>query len=218
MKDHHADGDGDLRYRRGQVRWRGASVTATTTRARQADRRREELLATGLRLFAERGFRATTIGDIATATGTAHGLVYHYFRSKDELLAAILARYSFLPRLRELLALSPDRAASEVLTEVAVGFSALLDARTDLLRLVVAESQTNPIVAAALGRVTEEGEALLVAYLRARIAAGELREHDPSVPARALFWAVITRHLGPARDDAFARDLVAVILDGIRIR
>lgn len=63
-----------------------------TTRARQADLRRDELLATCLRLFAEQGFKATTIADIAAATDTAHGLVYHYFRSKDELLVAILER------------------------------------------------------------------------------------------------------------------------------
>jgi AcrR family transcriptional regulator len=193
-------------------------MTAATTRARQADRRREEMLSTGLRLFAERGFRSTTIADIAAATGTAHGLVYHYFRSKDELLSAILERYSFLPRLRELLAVSPDRPASEVLTDIAVGFSRMLDERADLLRLVIAESGSNPRVAEALGRVTGEGQAILVAYLRARIEAGELRPHDTTVPARALFWAVITKHLGPVEDDDFERDLVAILLDGIRVQ
>jgi AcrR family transcriptional regulator len=171
-----------------------------------------------LRLFAERGFRGTTIADIAAATGTAHGLVYHYFRSKDELLAAILERYSFLPELRSLLAVSPDRPAAEVLTEVAAGFSRMLDERPELLRVVVTESQTNPVVAAALAYVTDEGLAAMSDYLRARIGAGELRVHDPTVPARALFWAIITKHLGPAGADGFEIDLVDVLLDGIRPR
>lgn len=192
--------------------------TRVTTRSRQADVRRDELLATGLRLFAEHGFKATTIADIAAATDTAHGLVYHYFRSKDELLAGILEHYSFLPRLRELLALSPERPAAEVLVEVAVGFSQMLEERKDLLRLVVAESGANPVVAAALGRVTQEAEQLLVAYLRARINAGELRDHDPAVPSRALFWALITKHLGSAEIDDFERDLVVILLDGIKAR
>jgi AcrR family transcriptional regulator len=189
-----------------------------STRAFQADRRKDEILAAGLKLFAERGFRATTIADIASATGTAHGLVYHYFRSKEHLLGAVLERYSFLPRLRELLAISHERPASEVLVDVAVGFSRMLRDRTDLIRLVVAESQTNPIVSEALGEVTREGEELLVAYLSARIEAGELKPHDPSIPARALFWTLITRQLGAPSDDAFPRDLVAVLLDGIRAR
>ena len=193
-------------------------MSAQTARARQADQRRAELIEAALRLFAERGFRATTIADIATATGTAHGLVYHYFASKDELLEAVLDRYAYLPQLQEVLAVSPDRPASEVLTEIAVGLSAMLRDRPEVLRLVVTESPTNPIVAAALAHVTEEGLALLTDYLRARIVAGELRMHDPSVPARALFWAIITKHLGPADADGFETDLVGVLLDGIRAR
>jgi TetR/AcrR family transcriptional regulator, cholesterol catabolism regulator len=193
-------------------------VSAHTARARQADQRRSELIDAALRLFAEQGFRATTIADIATATGTAHGLVYHYFSSKDELLEAVLQRYTFLPRLRALLAVSPDRPASEVLTEIAIGLSAMLGDRPEILRLVVAEAPTNPIVAGALAHVTDEGLSLLTEYLRARMAAGELRAHDPSVPARALFWAIITKHLGPADADGFVTDLVAVLLDGIRAR
>lgn len=187
-------------------------------RAIQADRRRVELIDASLRLFAEQGFRATTIADIAAATGTAHGLVYHYFRSKDELLEAILERYAFLPRLQSILAVSPDRPAAEVLAEIAHGLSHVLGERPELLRLVVAESATNPIVAQALARVTEEGLALVTGYLRARIKAGELRIHDPSVPARALFWAIITKHLGPTDADGFETDLVEVLLDGIRAR
>lgn len=193
-----------------------SSKARSTPRAAQADRRRAELIDVALRLFAERGFRGTTIADIAAATGTAHGLIYHYFRSKEELLAAILERYTFLPQLRALLAVSPDRPAAEVLTEVALGFSRVLDERPELLRLVIGESATNPVVAQALGRITEEGLAAMTDYLRARIAAGELRVHDPTVPARALFWAIITKHLGPADADGFEADLVAVLLDGIR--
>jgi AcrR family transcriptional regulator len=193
-------------------------MTQPTRRAQQADRRREELLAVGLRLFAERGVRGTTINDLGIATGTAHGLVYHYFTSKDELLAAILERYSFLPRLRALLAVSPDRPAAEVLTDIAVGFSGMLDERSDLLHLVVAESRTNPVVADALARITDEALVLLTAYLEARIAAGELRHHDPTVPARTLFWAIITKHLGPPQPDSFETDLVEVLLGGIRAR
>lgn len=153
-----------------------------------------------------------------TSGGTAHGLVYHYFRSKDELLEAILEQYSFLPQLQSLLAVSHERPAADVLAEIAAGFSHVLDERPELLRLVVAESQTNRVVAAALARVSEEGLVAMTAYLRARIAAGELRVHDPTVPARALLWAIITKHLGPPNADGFEADLVEVLLDGIRAK
>jgi AcrR family transcriptional regulator len=191
-------------------------MALSTSRARRADARRDELLRVALRLFAERGFDGTTIADIATATGTAHGLVYHYFASKNDLLLAVLERFSFLPELRRLLDVSSERAASDVLTEIAVRFSALLGERSDLLRLVSRESQTNPMVAAALAGVMGEGTEVISAYLDARIAAGELRPHDITVPARALFWAIVTMHLAQSPEDGFEAALVDVLLNGLR--
>ena len=55
---------------------------------RTADRRRE-LLDAAARVFALKGFHASRVGDIATEAGVAHGLLYHYFRSKDEVLETI---------------------------------------------------------------------------------------------------------------------------------
>ena len=188
----------------------------SASRSRQADARRDELLQTALQLFAQRGFEGTTIADIATATGTAHGLVYHYFASKNELLLAVLERFSFLPELRRLLDVSPGREAAEVLTEIALRFSALLRERADLLRLVSRESQTNPIVATALAGVMLEGTQVISSYLDARVAAGELRAHDTTVPARALFWALVTMHLAQAPQDGFEVALVEVLLNGLR--
>jgi AcrR family transcriptional regulator len=193
-----------------------ASTVRATSRTRQADARRDELLRVALRLFAERGFDRTTIADIATATDTAHGLVYHYFSSKSDLLLAVLERFSFLPELRRLLDVSPEREAAEVLTQIAVRFSALLRERADLLRLVSRESQSNPIVAAALAGVMAEGTEVISAYLDARITAGELRPHDTTVPARALFWALVTMHLAQAPQDGFEAALVDVLLNGLR--
>jgi len=40
-------------------------------------------------VFARKGFRAARVGDIAEEAGVAHGLLYHYFRSKDEVLETI---------------------------------------------------------------------------------------------------------------------------------
>jgi AcrR family transcriptional regulator len=55
---------------------------------RAADRRRE-LLDAAVLVFARKGFRASRVGDIAEEAGVAHGLLYHYFRSKEEVLETI---------------------------------------------------------------------------------------------------------------------------------
>ena len=42
-----------------------------------------------MRVFAHRGYHTSRVGDIAEEAGVAHGLLYHYFRSKEELLETI---------------------------------------------------------------------------------------------------------------------------------
>jgi AcrR family transcriptional regulator len=56
---------------------------------------KERLLDAGLRLFAERGYRGTTVGDVELAAGLAPraGALYKHFGSKKELLAAVVERH-----------------------------------------------------------------------------------------------------------------------------
>jgi AcrR family transcriptional regulator len=52
----------------------------------------QRILRVAERLFAQKGFRATTVRDIARAAHVTHPLVYHYFGSKRGLLAAAVER------------------------------------------------------------------------------------------------------------------------------
>ena len=51
--------------------------------------RRSELVRAAVRVFARDGFHGSRVGDIAEESGVAHGLLYHYFRSKDDVLETI---------------------------------------------------------------------------------------------------------------------------------
>ncbi len=53
------------------------------------DHRQREVVAAAAREFADRGFHATSIQDLVTATGLTAGGLYHYIVSKDELLVRI---------------------------------------------------------------------------------------------------------------------------------
>jgi AcrR family transcriptional regulator len=57
--------------------------------AERATDRRRELVDAAVRVFARDGFHASRVSDIAEEAGVAHGLLYHYFRSKDEVLETI---------------------------------------------------------------------------------------------------------------------------------
>ena len=52
----------------------------------------ERLVEVALRLFADRGFEATSVQDVVSTVGVTKGAMYHYFDSKDDLLAEIYAR------------------------------------------------------------------------------------------------------------------------------
>jgi AcrR family transcriptional regulator len=67
------------------------SATPPTRPALRAryDERRQALIDAAAKLFAERGYEQTSIGDLSEATGLTAGGIYHYTSSKEGLLIAI---------------------------------------------------------------------------------------------------------------------------------
>ena len=53
--------------------------------------RRTQILDAALVVFARRGLAATKIGDIAAEAGLSHGLVYHYFQSKEDIFTELIS-------------------------------------------------------------------------------------------------------------------------------
>lgn len=54
------------------------------------DERREQILAAALRVFSRRGVVGTKMSMIVKEAGISHGLVYHYFKSKEELFVTLV--------------------------------------------------------------------------------------------------------------------------------
>jgi AcrR family transcriptional regulator len=54
------------------------------------DERREQILTAALRLFATKGLAAAKMSDLSKNTGISQGLVYHYYRSKEELFTNLV--------------------------------------------------------------------------------------------------------------------------------
>jgi TetR/AcrR family fatty acid metabolism transcriptional regulator len=54
-----------------------------------AEEKRQLILDAAVRVFARKGYHTCRVGDIAEEAGVAHGLLYHYFDSKEELLETI---------------------------------------------------------------------------------------------------------------------------------
>jgi TetR/AcrR family fatty acid metabolism transcriptional regulator len=90
---------------------------ARAPRGAAAEKRRL-ILDAAVRVFARQGFNQCRVSDIADEAGVAYGLVYHYFRSKDEVLDTLfLERWNvLLDVIRELD--GQERAPREKLLDI----------------------------------------------------------------------------------------------------
>jgi AcrR family transcriptional regulator len=82
---------------RGEVRWTTGAppeefegAAGATSGTRRALDRRKHIMAVASHVFAEKGYYATTISDLATAAGIAKGTIYWYFNNKRSIMIAIL--------------------------------------------------------------------------------------------------------------------------------
>jgi AcrR family transcriptional regulator len=60
-----------------------------TERSIAQEEKRRLILDAAVRIFARKGYHGSRVGDIAEEAGIAHGLLYHYFPSKEQVLATV---------------------------------------------------------------------------------------------------------------------------------
>lgn len=164
-----------------QPRWR-----------RRKDERPAEIIAAALESFAERGFAATRLDDIAARAGVTRGTLYLYFPSKEELFKAVV-RQSIVPiiaRGEVLVARSPEPSA-ELLTQflLSVPMAAAGSSMSAIPKLVLAEARNFPDLARFyLDEVVRRGQRLLKGIIERGIARGEFR----SVDTDHVFFSVMS--------------------------
>jgi TetR/AcrR family fatty acid metabolism transcriptional regulator len=73
----------------GSITGRGTTLRPLADRSTGQEDKRRLILDAAVRVFAHKGYHTCRVGDIAEEAGVAHGLLYHYFRSKEELLEMI---------------------------------------------------------------------------------------------------------------------------------
>lgn len=154
---------------------------------RRKEARPQEIVAAAMDVFAERGFAAARLEEVAARAGVSKGTLYLYFPSKDELFKAVI-RAAILPNLQqaEALVAAAGGPCFPVL-EGLLRMVARLIATTRMAvipRLVIAEAGNFPELAAFYHReVIRRGFGVLAALLRRGIDSGEFRpvEVDPTV-------------------------------------
>ncbi len=152
--------------------------------------RRGELLDAAVRVFARKGFHASRVGDVAEEAGVAHGLLYHYFRSKDEVLETIF-RETWTELVGEVRRIeASDKPFREQLRLFATIYLGAWLTSPDLVRVLIREVARSPEVGARVDEIREMFVSLerIVEAARGR---GEVRaDANPAFAAWAVYGAL----------------------------
>jgi AcrR family transcriptional regulator len=131
-------------------------TSAENDRIRQATS--EHILKTSLKLFCEKGYYATSIEEIAKQAQISKGLLYHYFKSKTEVLAALVDL-----RIDEVLAVmnaaqAQSKPAAQI-QHIVEGALADVQQQPDVFRFYLnlfSQPKLDPIVAQSTQKLMDE--------------------------------------------------------------
>ena len=197
-------------------------------RQRRKEARPSEIIEAAITIFAERGFGAARLEDVARRAGVAKGTVFVYFPTKDDLFRAVAQTVltSHLERLHSAAA-DLDRPMAELVPMLLAQAAAVIgEGRLPaMMRLLVAESRQFPdlarvwhdeVVSKVLGMLTL---AIERAQARGEVKPGNARLYAFSIMgpmlASALFREVF-RDTAPLPDlRELAEQHARTVLDGL---
>jgi AcrR family transcriptional regulator len=157
--------------------------------------RRQRLLEAATRLFAEKGFEATTLSDLVGEAGGSRTSLYEYFGGKEGLLRAVMAEQcdrllADLAALRPDPSMTPDAALARMGLRFVEGL--MDDEAMAVLRVLIAEGNKLPEMGAfLLRRGPDSVVARTAEYLLELAEAGKLRIEDPKGAARAFIGLLV---------------------------
>jgi len=163
----------------------GANALSRSEKARAE--RREQILAAALEVFAEKGFHATRVSDVAARAGVSQGTIYWYFPSKEELFRAAFMSLmeSMMTPFGEILAQDlPAQKKLETLMEMALTYTA---EHMDIFLLLFHTATTKGVA-----QLLAEDFKAFYANWKATLASlfREIGNPDPETAA-SLFMAVL---------------------------
>jgi len=178
------------RTRRPKPRWQ-----------RRKDARPEEIISAALEVFADRGFAATTLEDIARKAGVTKGTIYLYFENKEALFKALI-RGTIVPVIAqgEAIAQAFTGSARDLFEKLVREYWRLVGetSLSSIPRLMIAEAGNFPQLARFYYQeVITRGHRLMAGVLQRGIKAGEFKQVDLAVATKLamapLMHAVVAR-------------------------
>ncbi|HET6628226.1 MAG TPA: TetR/AcrR family transcriptional regulator [Woeseiaceae bacterium] len=196
---------------------------------RRKEDRPEEITRAALAAFAEKGYAATRVTDVAKRAGVSKGLLYLYFRTKEELFKAVI-KSVVSPRIDALQKAieETELSAEEYLRGPFLDFARQLPrspARV-LIRLMIAEGPRHPdLTAWYWENVVAHGLDALRKLIRRGVEGGEFRpsalEEFPHLLIAPVLvsaaWSIVFEPHHKLDTDRFIEAHLDLLLQAIRI-
>jgi AcrR family transcriptional regulator len=162
---------------------------------RRPEARHQEILDAALAVFAEKGFSAARMQEIAKRAAISSGTLYLYFTSKEEIFKSLVAE-SIGPQISTLAQMAREfEGPSPELIRLAMRailVFLLSSNRAVLPKLIIAETGNFPELARFYRtEVTDRTLAIFEDIVRRGMERGEFRELDPKHAGRLLFQPVM---------------------------
>jgi TetR/AcrR family fatty acid metabolism transcriptional regulator len=185
--------------------------------------RYDAILDAAKAIFADKGFEATSIADIARAAEISDGLVYRYFRNKRELLFEVLRKfYERILLDLETQVFKRDSFAARLETLIRRHLEVFVS-DTDLCRLFISEVRTaSDYQGSSIQELNRLYTSVLIRIVKNAVKTGEVRSDvNPRLLRDVIFGAIehlAWRHVngkGQLRVAQTARDLTLMLTSGI---
>ncbi len=167
-------------------------------RAARTELRRVQILRAALACFVDRGYTASTMDDIRSASGVSIGSIYHHFGSKEELAVALHREY--LQRWWSISekVIRPDRTPRIVVRELVVSYLRWVEEEPGLIRFMFFLPESLQIRAVAREELREEfgaGQQTIWTWLEAQAGRGTIRVL-PMDLYHAVIFGPMLEHVG----------------------
>ena len=160
---------------------------AKTTPATRGNAREDEILAAAARIFREKGYHGASVRDIAESVGLLKGSLYHYIRSKEELLARLFDG-ALEGTVRELETIAArDLGASDGLREMVRAYVRSVTTNLDAVGLYLREWRALPTPELSRLRAKRRAMRGLFEDMIAKgVRTGEFAAEDEKIAALAI--------------------------------
>jgi len=156
--------------------------------------RRDDILDHATRLFAERGYEGTSMGDLADRCGIRKASLFYHFESKETLYAAVLERLVRAVAAVIFQAASAEGSFPERLDTLTDAITQVLGEQPFAARLILREAMDwGPMIQRALGDAIEEVFGVAESFVRGGQEAGAFARGEP----KQLLLSLIGIHFIP---------------------